>query len=525
MQHIDYILDRITMYRLVLYILIALVCIACVLSYFSLIQSTPGFIILSVLVLVAVGWIANGVFAWAFDSPTNFESVYITALILALIMTPAKTIFDFPPLAWAIIFAMLSKYVLAFNKKHIFNPAVVGVVVTGLFLGQSASWWVGTAWMAPFVIISGFLIIRKLQFYDLAWGFFMTVMAVSLVFGLTKGDSVTSSLQRVILDSSMLFLGSIMITEPLTMPPTKKLQLLYGIIVGLLSVPQVSIFNFSISPELALCIGNIFAFIVSPKWKLILTVSDKIRIAKDTFEFAFKPEKKFAYLPGQYMEWTLPHTHQDARGSRRYFTLASSPTEDTILLGVKFFEKGSSYKKSLTNLNSQTPVVAGQLAGEFTLPKNPEQKLAFLAGGIGVTPFRSMIKYLTDTNQHRDIILCYANKDEDEIAYRDIFDAAQKKIGLKVIYTLTEKHTVPFGWDGEVGRLSDELIRKTITDFKDRLFYLSGPQNMVNSYETILKKIGVSQKHIKKDFFSGIYIILYNTNTICIIISVMISSA
>lgn len=504
MQKIDYVLDRITMYRLVLYILIALICVASVLSYFSLVSFTPTFIIISALVLVGVGWIANFIFSWAFDAPTNFESVYITALILSLIMTPAKSFSDLPTLCWAIIIAMLSKYVLAINKKHIFNPAAIGVVTTGLFLSQSASWWVGTSWMAPFVVVSGFLVIRKLRFYDLAWGFFMMVLVVSCLIGLLEGDSLTTALTRVVLDSSMLFLGSIMVTEPLTMPPTKKLQMIYGGLVGLLSIPQVSILGFTFSPELALCVGNIFAYIVSPKWKLVLTLTDKAQIAKDAFAFTFKPIQKFAYQPGQYMEWTLPHSHFDARGTRRYFTLASSPTEKKLLLGVKFSQNGSSYKKALLAMDNQTPIVAGQLSGEFTLPKNPEQKIAFFAGGIGITPFRSMIKYLIDTGEYRDIVLCYSNKVVDEIAYSDVFDVAEKQLKMKIVYTLTDKHTIPFGWKGEVGRIDEALIKREIPDFKERLFYVSGPQNMVNGYEKVLREMKVSHKRIKKDFFPGL---------------------
>lgn len=503
-QTIDYVLDRITMYRLVLYILIVLIFFASILSYFSLASFTPSDIVLSALVLVGVGWIANSLFAWAFDAPTNFESVYITALILSLIMTPAKSFADLPTLSWTIILAMLSKYVLAINKKHIFNPAAFGVVMTGLFLGQSASWWVGTAWMAPVVAISGFLIIRKLRFYDLAWGFFMTVLAASLLIGLVEGDPVLTALTRVVLDSSMLFLGSIMVTEPLTMPPTSRLQMIYGALIGLLSIPQINILGFSFSPEMALCVGNIFAYIVSPKWKLVLTLTDKVQIAKDSFEFVFKPQHAFAYEPGQYMEWTLPHTQTDARGTRRYFTLASSPTEKTLLLGVKFSQNGSTYKKALLDLDKASPIVAGQLAGEFTLPKNPNQKIALLAGGIGITPFRSMIKYLIDIHQGRDIVLCYANKVADEIAYREVFDAAQKKFGMKVIYTLTDKYAIPSGWKGEVGRIDEALIRKEIPDFSERLFYLSGPQSMIDAYEKVLKHMKVGQKNIKKDFFPGL---------------------
>jgi len=504
MQKIDYVLDRITMYRLVLYILIALVCIACILGYFSLVPASPKYIVISAVALIAVGWIANFIFSWAYDAPTNIESVYITALILTLIMSPALSLSGLIVVCWAVVLAMLSKFALAINKKHIFNPAAIGVVITGLVLGEPASWWVGTAWMAPFIALSGLLIIRKLRFYDLAWGFFMVTIVAALVIGALKGSSLQSSLTRVVMDSYMLFLGSIMVTEPLTMPPIKKLQMLYGGLVGFLAIPQVSILGFTFSPEMALCVGNIFAFLVSPKYKLVLMLTDRIQVAKGAMDFVFRPSQKISYMPGQYMEWTLSHPHFDSRGNRRYFTLASSPTEETIRLGVKFSENGSSYKRALTTLDNYTPIVAAQLSGEFTLPKNPKQKLAFFAGGIGITPFRSMIKYLLDINESRDIVLCYANKTEDEIAYRDIFDDAQKRFGTKVIYTLTDKQSIPANWSGAVGRIDEEMIKREIPDYKERLFYLSGPQTMVNSYEKVLKHMKVPHKNIKKDFFPGL---------------------
>ena len=503
-QQIDYFLDRITMYRLVLYSLIVLVVIAATLSLFGAVPYSFMAIAFSTFILVGVGWIANKLFAWAFDAPANSESIHITALILVLIMSPIQTVTDVVPLAWTAILAVLSKFVLAINKKHIFNPAAIAVVITSYALGVSASWWVGTSWMAPFVAIVGFLIIRKLRFTDLAWSFFMAVFAVSLFLTILKGSNPLKTIQQIVFHSSMLFMGSIMLTEPMTMPPTKRLQMIFGGLVGLLSVPQFSLLGFFFTPELALCVGNIFAYIVSPKGKLLLTLYKKVQISKDVMDFVFKPQGKLAYLPGQYMEWTLPHTRPDTRGNRRYFTLASSPTEDTIRLGVKFYENGSSYKKALQILNQQTIVVGAQLAGEFTLPKNPHQKIAFLAGGIGITPFRSMIKYLIDMNEQRDIILIYSNKTVDEIAYTDVFTQAQKQLGIQVMYALTDMQQIPLGWQGSTGRVDAKMIKEHIPDYAERLFYLSGPQIMVKAYEDALKQLGVKHTKIKKDFFPGL---------------------
>ncbi len=148
-------------------------------------------------------------------------------------------------------------------------------------------------------------------------------------------------------------------------------------------------------------------------------------------------------------------------------------------------------------------MISSQLGGDFTLPKNKKQKLVFIAGGIGITPFRSMIKYLLDTDNSRSIIMFYSNRKISEIVYKDIFDAASKKFGMKTVYTLTDSASCPADWDGCKGYLNPEIILKEVPDFKERLFYISGPNAMVISYENILKKIGVKQENIKTDFFPG----------------------
>ena len=113
--------------------------------------------------------------------------------------------------------------------------------------------------------------------------------------------------------------------------------------MGFLFVPQVKFLGYYFTPEQALLVGNIFAFIVSPKDRLILKLKEKIKIAPDIYDFIFLANKKINYNPGEYMEWTMPGENSDERGNRRYFTLASSPTENELRIGVKFYENGSSY--------------------------------------------------------------------------------------------------------------------------------------------------------------------------------------
>jgi ferredoxin-NADP reductase len=203
------------------------------------------------------------------------------------------------------------------------------------------------------------------------------------------------------------------------------------------------------------------------------------------------------------MEWTLGHPDPDSRGNRRYFTLASSPTEDTLRLGVKFYPESSSFKESMLGMDHDREIVASQLAGDFTLPRNPKQACVFIAGGIGITPFRSMIKYLIDRRQPRPIVLFYANRLVSDIVYRDVFDEAQRKLGIQTIYTLTDTRRVPVGWTGEVGRINARLISRYVPDYRHCLFYLSGPNAMVTAYEETLLGMGVGRGQIKKDFFPG----------------------
>jgi ferredoxin-NADP reductase len=151
-------------------------------------------------------------------------------------------------------------------------------------------------------------------------------------------------------------------------------------------------------------------------------------------------------------------------------------------------------------MKSGDTIVAGQLAGDFTLPKDPKQKLAFIAGGIGITPFRSMIKNLIDRGEKRDAILFYSNRSADEIAYRDVFDDAEQKIGMRTIYITTGAGT-PNADGGN--RLTADTIKKEIPDYGERMFYLSGTHAMTNAFEKTLREMGVPRANIKTDFFPG----------------------
>lgn len=498
---IDKFLNSITMYRLVLYYLIGLVIAALFFGFLGVLPYKPLDIIFSILLIIIVSLISNSIFAKTFEAIPNVESVYITALILVLIVTPARTTADFWFLFWAGILATASKYILALNKKHFFNPAAVAVVITALIISKNASWWIGTSAMFPFVLVGGYLVVRKIKRFDMVYYFCFFAIVTILISTILHGGDVISSFTRILLYSPLFFLAFVMLTEPLTTPPGKKMQIFYGVIVGLLFAPQTHLGSLYFTPELALVAGNIFSYAVSPKKKVLLKLKAKTLIADNTYDFVFQSDQRMSFTPGQYLEWTLPGDKNDNRGNRRYFTIASSPTEADIRMGVKFYEESSTFKRALLSMKPGDKIMAGQLSGDFTLPNNNRQKLVFIAGGIGITPFRSMIQSLLDRRERRDIILFYSNKNVREIAYAEVFNLAETKIGLKPIYTLTD--TYPAGWQGKLGYINKQMITETVPDYQERLFYISGPRSIVVALKQTLIEMGISKEMIRTDYFPG----------------------
>ena len=500
---VDDILNLVTMYRLVLYYLLVLVGFAAFLSFFKLFSFSFLDLFLSSIFIIASCWLTNLIFSKTFNAITNLESVYISALILILIITPAKSFSEYVFLFVVSLIAMSSKYIFAIYEKHIFNPVALAIFLTSILNIGFASWWIGTTSMIAPVLIGGILIVRKIKRFDLLYGFLITafITIVSLSF-LNSQDILTTAL-KTFQHTPILFLALVMLTEPLTTPPTKRLQIIYGAITGFFFAPQLKLFSFYTTPEIALLIGNLYSYLVSPKQKLILTLKEKVKLTQDTYDFIFSSDKKFKFVPGQYLEWTLSVDNPDSRGNRRYFTIASAPSEENIRTGIKFYPNSSKFKQQLINLNIGEKILAGSLSGDFVLPKNLNKNIVFMAGGIGITPFRSMIKQLVNNNTKISLTIFYSNKTQGDIVYTGILNEASRALNSKVVYNLTDLDKIPQGWTGERGRINEEIIRTHVPDYKNAIFYLSGPRSMVEGFGNVLNKLGVSFSNIKTDFFTG----------------------
>ncbi len=206
----------------------------------------------------------------------------------------------------------------------------------------------------------------------------------------------------------------------------------------------------------------------------------------------------FDFRAGSYMVFQLDV--QDPKGNFRDFSLASSPTEDFLMISSRM--SGSPYKNKLQTLKEGDKINVKGPFGHFFL--YPEREAVMIAGGIGITPFRSMIKYATDKKLPTKITLFYSNRIPEEIAYiEDLEYWEEENNNLKVINTITNLQDSKESWNGLTGFINEEMIKNNIKDFNNKWFYICGPPAMVDAMFNLLKQIGVREEDIRVEHFTG----------------------
>ncbi len=504
-------LDATGMYRTVTLALLFLVICSLLAGLFNLSPYTVPEQIISLFIICGVALCSNILLAFLFRVSANHESAIITGLIVFFLVLPAQmNELQYSLIgAAAIFFAVLSKYVIVWRKQHIINPAAAGTLAVMIIYSFvdlppgyfETGWWIGQPVLFIPLLLAGATVVSKVR----KWVPITSFVAVAYLVYVFEEWRFAGDLSMIapgfFTSGPTLFLAFFMLTEPFTTPPRKEQQTAYGAVVGFLSQTTAFLPFIKMTPELALIVGNVLFYPFTLRQKLFLKLKEKREIAKDTFEYIFEKPFGFTFVPGQYLEWMLPHQKSDERGIRRYFTIASSPTEADVHLSLKHMPNGSSYKAALQTLDNGQPVIASQLAGDFVLPKDTTKKLGFIAGGIGVTPFRSHIKYMVDSGKAHDTVLYYCNKTQAEIAYNDTFRAAEQTFAFKVVHVLSDEQlTAPY----EHGFITADMITRLTPDVLERHWYLSGPPGMVAAYAKLLKSMGVKEKNLTKDFFPGL---------------------
>jgi ferredoxin-NADP reductase len=204
------------------------------------------------------------------------------------------------------------------------------------------------------------------------------------------------------------------------------------------------------------------------------------------------PAEPLTWRAGQFLHYVLHHEPTDDRGSDRWFTVSAAPYEGHVMLTTRFApEKGSSFKKALAELALGSEALeVSDVDGDFVL-EDPAASCVFIAGGIGVTPFRAILKQADHEGASIRATLIYGNRDHDIPFKAELEALAKKHPGLVIRYiTLPEK-------------IDETKVRELVPDLATPIFYASGPEPMVESLHTTLKGMGVTPDRLKGDWFPG----------------------
>lgn len=220
--------------------------------------------------------------------------------------------------------------------------------------------------------------------------------------------------------------------------------------------------------------------------------------ARGTKSFFWQSEKSVAFYPGQYYYFTLPALkYPDPRGSTRHFTISSSPTEGEILRLTTRIREESGYKKTLAELPVGSEIEGEGPNGTFVFDEKETGPHVFIAGGIGITPFRSIIKYIADKNLLTPIYLIYSNSDNDFVFKKELDEIVGAHPNIKIRYVITSVE----------GRLDDLKIGKMIENWKlvigNCTWWLCGPPPMIDAMEQVLGKLKITSGHVRSEKFTG----------------------
>jgi ferredoxin-NADP reductase len=211
----------------------------------------------------------------------------------------------------------------------------------------------------------------------------------------------------------------------------------------------------------------------------------------------FKPERKLRFTAGQFTELTLSHFSPDNRGIRRWFTLSSAPNEELVGITTRFASHdGSTFKHALKNLKPGDMVEIAEAMGDFVLPKLETLPLVFVAGGMGITPLHSIAAWIATTDETRSIHTFHAVRSEDDIIFADTFATAN----IPITRVVSEPSK---SWGGLRGHISAQQIIESTQASDETMFYLSGPEAMVETLQSEFLNLGIRQHRIAVDYFPG----------------------
>jgi ferredoxin-NADP reductase len=231
-------------------------------------------------------------------------------------------------------------------------------------------------------------------------------------------------------------------------------------------------------------------------------IKEKQEVAKQTLLVKFDLlGEEVDFQPGQYFWVTLPDIgYQDERGLRRHITVVTSPNERGVL-GLCTRLRDTAFKRTLAELDGGAEVDVEHPKGDYVLPAETDRPYVFIAGGIGITVFRCMLRYIVEEGLPHRVTLVYSNRDRESAAFLDeLAEIERDNENIRLVLVMTDDPE----WEGENRRIDADVLRDHLEGkLRDYVYLVAGPPGLVDAMETTLLEAGVPEERIRPSRFAG----------------------
>lgn len=237
----------------------------------------------------------------------------------------------------------------------------------------------------------------------------------------------------------------------------------------------------------------------------LVKLTDRREVAERTMAFRLEKPPGWTFKAGQYLEMTLPNPPEnDAEGNVRVFSITSSPQEDTLMVATRL--RDTAFKRVMKSLPLGSEVKIDGPFGNLTLHKNASRPAVLLAGGIGITPFRSIVFSAAHERLPHHLFLFYSNRRPEDAPFLDELQALERdNPNYRFVGTMTNMEKSRQRWPGRTGYVNWQLVSESLKDVASLspVYYTAGPPNMVRAMQAMLEAAGVDNEDIRTEEFDG----------------------
>lgn len=226
-------------------------------------------------------------------------------------------------------------------------------------------------------------------------------------------------------------------------------------------------------------------------------------IADGSMAFHFGKPEAFSFKPGQAIDLILPGlADSNDQNSRHAFSIVSAPFEDHLTIATRM--RDSPYKRALGALADGAPLEVDGPFGALTLHNKRARPAVFIAGGIGITPFVSILRQAAKDRLEQRFVLLYSNRRPQDAAFlSELQLLATQMEDFRLVATMTEGGPAPQSWTGATGMIDAELLKRATADLPSPIYYLAGPPVMVTAMRELLNSTGIDDDDIRSEDFYG----------------------